>query len=261
MWIEKTEFEKIKGYLDNIISEAVVIYGAGRVAKRFYNLLEYINMTKKIICFAIDDVSSNPQFLFGKNVVDWRSIVKQDEKIIIALGRDTRNDVRRKLASSGISDERLIPLDDRMINLNIVDIIYPFGVYGNEGKMLGLYNKWIYLRNNNVKISSSSYFDKVNSISIYGYGEIGKRLVEELENEGKVIRFIVDSNAYFRYADYDFYTINEDFPKTELMIVTDIGAYESLLQTLNKKTNTMIVSFEDVINSFFDELVESDISE
>lgn len=216
-------------------------------------------MTSKVICFAVDDVSTNPKVLFGKNVVDWRNFIRQDKKIIIALGMNTRNGVRMILASSGISDERLIPLDDRMIN--IVDIIYPFRVYGNEGKMLGLYNKWLYLRNNNVKISSSSYFDKVNNVSIYGYGEVGKRLVEELENEGKVIRFIVDSNAYFHYADYDFYTINEDFPETELMIVTDIGAYESLLPTLNKKTNTMIVSFEDVINSFFDELVESDIRE
>ncbi len=77
---------------------------------------------------------------------------------------------------------------------------------------------------------------KGKNLVIYGYGEIGKRVKEELElNNGKV-KFVIDQSGVVIVDDIYAYTLLEDIPSTEgVVIICAPGECEDIKEELKKK--------------------------
>jgi hypothetical protein len=94
-----------------IADNKYIVYGAGTVARRIYNLFKYISKIDNIICFVVNDESSNPSDLYGIPVLNWRVFVDKKESIIIALTEAASVDVKNQLVSEGVENNRIIMID------------------------------------------------------------------------------------------------------------------------------------------------------
>lgn len=82
------------------------------------------------------------------------------------------------------------------------------------------------LKDNNISIASFFSQNNIGKIAIYGYGVVGKRLEQELENSDVQIMFAVDQNAEKKVASIPIYSIKDNLPSYEILVVTTGNADE-----------------------------------
>ncbi len=108
-------------------------------------------------------------------------------------------------------------------------------------------NKW--LKNKNMGINILDYFRRHNyeTISIYGMGELGKRLYEDLKNQGKEVAFVMDKSAKGIDPNLNVCNIGEKLPEVDVIVITPTFDYSSIEEQLKKVTDAEIISIKDVV--------------
>lgn len=116
-------------------------------------------------------------------------------------------------------------------------------------------NKWLYLKNHNHKISSHKSLDGKKT-AIYGFGDLGKRFVEELENEGICITYVIDKKDAIWFTPFPIYSnYNFDMMIADVIVITPFYEYEIIRNEIEKHFYGEIVSLEDIINDLWKDLV------
>ena len=111
-----------------------------------------------------------------------------------------------------------------------------------------LLNQWLQLRQ--IGITLEQYFlnCSYHNIAVYGMGELGVRLCEELRDSEVNIKFALDKNKDNLYTDLEVFSL-EDCPQDEIdaIVVTPVFAYGEIEKELSGYVNCPIVSLEDVV--------------
>ena len=113
-----------------------------------------------------------------------------------------------------------------------------------------LVNQWLALKNEGKSLTA--YFEKngYQTIAIYGIGELGNRLVEELKNSDITIKYTIDRKQDAANTDLRVLSIEEAAEEAvDVIIVTPIFAYDELEATLMEQLDYPVVSLEDVVYS------------
>ena len=116
-----------------------------------------------------------------------------------------------------------------------------------NGKSVRVACKWIREMQEGKRIAS--YFEKYGfkSVAVYGAGELGKCMVQELEKNGIEIKYIIDSNPNARIGDYKcFLPDGNDLPKVQAVIVTPSYDFEEISRILTEQTSASIVSIDEI---------------
>lgn len=110
-----------------------------------------------------------------------------------------------------------------------------------------LLNQWLILKQEGKTLAK--YFEENNykSIAIYGMGEMGNRLYEELKNSSITVKYAIDKNAGNTYAELDVFEVEDELSEVDAIVVTAIFAFDEIEQELNNKVDFPILSLEDVI--------------
>lgn len=90
------------------ICDHVLIYGAGRIAERLYQVLQHHGYAKKIEAFLVNDREENKDCLYEIPVQDYRRYINSHTKIILGVSYQTQKAVYRQLVESGIASDRMI---------------------------------------------------------------------------------------------------------------------------------------------------------
>lgn len=112
-------------------------------------------------------------------------------------------------------------------------------------------NRWMYLKNCNIPLGKSMLLQG-KTVAIYGIGELGKRLIEQFALEKTEVKYAVDKKAKMLFADFDLYTLEEELPNVDVMIVTPIAEFDEIKKELSDKTDSVIISLEEVINNLWE---------
>ena len=112
--------------------------------------------------------------------------------------------------------------------------------------------QWLKIKNEDK--STVEYFNDndYSNIAIYGLGELGSRLYEELKNSNINVKYFVDKEAdsmYFGEDDIELASIHDlDDNGIDVIVITPVYAYEDIeKQLLDKGISCDIVSIEDVV--------------
>lgn len=85
-------------------------------------------------------------------------------------------------------------------------------------------------------------------IAIYGMGDLANRLMDALADSGVQILYGIDRDAAGTVCKIkDIYSLEDDFPDADVIVVTPFYVYDSIYELLHKKTNIPILSIEEVI--------------
>lgn len=115
-------------------------------------------------------------------------------------------------------------------------------------KYFGLLDRWLWLKLQNKNIKT--YFEKENyhSIAIYGIGEIGNRLFEELTRTSDIeIKYAIDSIDDKLHSVLKVYSQNDELPQVDVIVVTVDYIFEQIKEKLAKKTDCPIISIDNVV--------------
>lgn len=82
---------------------------------------------------------------------------------------------------------------------------------------------------------------KIESVAIYGYAQLGKKLEEELDKTKIQIKYIIDQKAPLLNSKKPIYTLGDKLEKVDAVIVTPIDLYESIYEQLKEKCKTEIM--------------------
>lgn len=108
-------------------------------------------------------------------------------------------------------------------------------------------NQWIVLNHEGKKISE--YFKKNNykKIAIYGMGEIGNRLFEELKDSPVEVQYAIDKNAGSAYAELEVFSLEDELMEVDAIVVTTTFVFEETKRKLEDIISCPIISLEDVV--------------
>lgn len=116
----------------------------------------------------------------------------------------------------------------------------------NDGIIRAL-DSWMDLRERGLSIESIIKDNGYDSVAIYGFGVLGRRLYKELQGGNIKIDYIVDKKLCGQGDGVTIVSPDNDLPETELLIITAIGDYLAIRKSMKKKLDCPIISFEDVV--------------
>jgi hypothetical protein len=108
-------------------------------------------------------------------------------------------------------------------------------------------NQWLMLKQENKSLEKYFIDYGYKKIAIYGMGEMGIRLFDELKETSIEIKYAIDKNGGCSYFDLDVYSLNEEFAEVDAIIVSAIFAFEEIKDDLLKKVDCPIVSLDDIV--------------
>ncbi|MCI8567065.1 MAG: hypothetical protein HFI39_12280 [Lachnospiraceae bacterium] len=119
--------------------------------------------------------------------------------------------------------------------------IYKFKGYFN------LTNEWLHLKNQGKNLKE--YFVKKDwhHIAIYGIGELGQRLVEELQDSDVIVEYAIDKKGSNIFSNITIKEPKEELLPVDAIVVTPVFAYDEVEEALMDRVDDPIVSLEDVV--------------
>jgi len=113
-------------------------------------------------------------------------------------------------------------------------------------------NKWLKYKNYHKNIVDYLEEDEIKNVAIYGFGELGKRLYEELKGTKIKISYIIDNSLTASQDNIPLLRVNnnQSFPPISLdaIIVTPIYDFYNIERMLRDSGyEGAILSLEDII--------------
>lgn len=110
-----------------------------------------------------------------------------------------------------------------------------------------LTNRWLKLRNQGKSLSTFFMNQKCSSIAIYGIGEMGSRLYEELHAAGMKVSYVIDQKSACAYPLLPVYEMEEELPYADVIVVTPLFAYQEVKEQLMRRYDYPVISLSEVI--------------
>ena len=85
-------------------------------------------------------------------------------------------------------------------------------------------------------------------VAIYGMSDLGKALMNELKESELTLEYVIDRNAGEVFVDRPVLTPDDDFPETDVIIVTPFLQYETIKSLLQNKSSCDVLSIKDIVN-------------
>lgn len=115
-----------------------------------------------------------------------------------------------------------------------------------------LLNQWLLIKQEGKSLGEYFKQNNYKSIAIYGMGELGNRLYDELKDTDVKVVCGIDKNINNVYCDVSAYSVEEavNLTKTvDAIVVTAIFAFDEIEGEISSKFDCSIVSLEDVVYS------------
>lgn len=112
-----------------------------------------------------------------------------------------------------------------------------------------LNNKWISLKESGERVSR--YFKERNlkKIALYGLGDFGVNLNNELTQDGIEISYAFDKNLSNRYSLIPIKRLNDELPTVDAIVITVAGECDAIKKQLSEVCNYQVITIEEVLYS------------
>jgi hypothetical protein len=110
-------------------------------------------------------------------------------------------------------------------------------------------NLWLIAKNE--KKSINNYFADYGyeNIAVYGMGELGNRILEELEDSTINVIYGIDSMPTNTSSAVPVYNYTDDLPEVDAVVVTTVFVFDNIKSKLENKLSCPIISLEEIVKS------------
>lgn len=108
-------------------------------------------------------------------------------------------------------------------------------------------NQWVRVKQEGKNLVSYFEAKGCKKVAIYGMSYAGETLIEELKGSGIRAAYGIDKNADRIYADIDVFSMEDNLPQADAVVVTAITFFEEIEEELSVKLECPIISLEDIL--------------
>lgn len=111
-------------------------------------------------------------------------------------------------------------------------------------------NQWLCVKQESRNLAEYFKEKNYNKIAVYGLGEMGGRLIDELNDTEIEVVYGIDKETDNVFCDIKAYSlddIDEIADQVDVIIVTAVFAYDEIAEKLREKIDCDIISLEDVV--------------
>ncbi len=108
--------------------------------------------------------------------------------------------------------------------------------------------QWLTVRQRGGTLKPFFEDNRLNRVAIYGMGELGERLLEELRSAGITVDYAIDRRTPAVDGLKVYGTEERAYPATDAVIVTPLGIYWDIVALLEAKTDAPVLAIEDVVD-------------
>lgn len=217
-------------------------------------ILHYVNAYNDLL--ENPDLFLKPRFDLNNKRVMW--FVREYDDVIwqARSGKSNKNENNKQY------DRGDYLVKDYDSKVSIEDLKKEAEIGERMKKYYQMLNKWLRIQQRNHNLSELLIRKDLYNIVIYGLGEIGKNLLEELKdtpiNIGCVlVKEINPEVCMVKQVVVDDYSEFQKNNKIDTIIVTPVYDFENIRDMLIKKgVTSKVVSLDELIDQFFDELYE-----
>jgi len=123
-------------------------------------------------------------------------------------------------------------------------------VISNEKKIYKYYKflYWWYIDKNRIKKLKKICNDrKWNNVAIYGMGPIGELIMKSFQDAGVEVMYGIDRNPDTIFFDIDIYTLEEELPKTDAIIITPFVYEKEIKEQLASKVSGDLIVVTELL--------------
>lgn len=86
-----------------------------------------------------------------------------------------------------------------------------------------------------------------NTIAVYGLSYLGKCLVDQLDGSDVKVMYGIDNGTVQFHFDIPTFTMSDELPDVDAIIVTPVYSFEEIKESLSKKVTCSILSLADIV--------------
>lgn len=110
-------------------------------------------------------------------------------------------------------------------------------------------NQWLVLKQEGKSLEQYFVENNISTIAIYGMGEMGNRLYDELKNSNIEVKYAIDKNADSTYSELEVYELEDSLDEVDAIIVTAIFAYDEIEESISEVVDYNTINLEDIVYS------------
>ena len=110
-----------------------------------------------------------------------------------------------------------------------------------------MYDQWLSLKEKGIHLEEFFLKHNYNKVAIYGIARVGVHLIKELENSDIQIAYAIDERANLDSPNIQVYSMKDELPEVDVIVITPPFAYEDIYRELLKKIKCEIVALDDII--------------
>lgn len=111
----------------------------------------------------------------------------------------------------------------------------------------GLLLSWLKLHAGKIPLDDYFEWHGADKIAVYGNGQIGQCFIKEMECAQTQISYIIDRNAENMVSKLPIFTMEDELPQVDAIVVTVIDEFDNIAEAIRKKCGCSVVSIEEVI--------------
>ena len=112
-----------------------------------------------------------------------------------------------------------------------------------------IFNNWLKIKNQGKSLKAYFEDNELKSVAIYGMGGLGERLFEDLKTLDINVVYAIDRMAGVKHIEgLHIIGIEDELKDVDAIIVTPVQDFYSIERILEEKTDSEIISLEDIIN-------------
>lgn len=109
--------------------------------------------------------------------------------------------------------------------------------------------EWLQKKQDGKNLEDYFIEKEYKTVAIYGMGELGLRLADELKDSSIELKYGIDKNASSVYSDLELKDPDDSFDDVDVIVVTPIFAFDDIENELSSKVNCPIISLEEVVSN------------
>lgn len=136
-------------------------------------------------------------------------------------------------------------LNRSLSNKNVYTELERINKFKNYYSML---NQWLMLKQEGKSLEEYFVNNKYKTVAIYGMGEMGNRLYDELKNSTQInVSYAIDKDAAGVTSNIEIKTLNDKLDYVDAIIITPIFAFEDVKNELSKSVSYPLISLDTIV--------------
>ena len=113
----------------------------------------------------------------------------------------------------------------------------------------GDFIQWINIKNSGKQLADYLVIEGYVTAAIYGFGDVGKCLLDELRSSDIEVKYAIDRNASNIKTEVRVCDFSDDWEKVDVIIVTPTPFYEEIEAQINEKCPYHVISLTSLLNN------------